>query len=115
MDIAPTLGNDAPSYTMVKKWFALLKGGRTSVEGDPRPATAMTEGSIAAIEKLVMENRRLMTRYIGEVLNIGHGAVEEILHTHLRQQKIFALWVPRLLKTSRPGCRCLRQIWSSCS
>ena len=34
-DIEATLGEDAPSYTMVNKWAAEFKRGRESLEDDP--------------------------------------------------------------------------------
>ena len=38
-DMTATLGEDAPSYSMVKKWAAEFKRGRQSLEDDPRPVS----------------------------------------------------------------------------
>ena len=36
-DMEATLGEDAPSYSMVKKWAGKIKRGRKSLEDNPRP------------------------------------------------------------------------------
>ena len=36
-DMEATLGEDAPSYSMVKKWAGKFKLGRKSLDDNPRP------------------------------------------------------------------------------
>jgi transposase len=49
-------GDTTPAYSTIAKWVAELKRGRESLNDDPRsgrPATAVTDENVAAIEKMV--------------------------------------------------------------
>ncbi|XP_067136330.1 protein GVQW3-like [Centruroides vittatus] len=68
-DMDEVLGESAPSYTTVKKWTALFKSGRESVEDDPRsgrPSTAVTEENIDKVHDFVLADRCLKTHEIAE-------------------------------------------------
>ena len=61
-DMMNTLGDYAPSYTMVKKWAAEFKRGRESIEVDLRPERPSTSSSDEIVQKardLVNEDRRI--------------------------------------------------------
>ncbi|XP_041346797.1 uncharacterized protein LOC121366396 [Gigantopelta aegis] len=67
-DMVVTLGEDAPLYSMVKKWAAEFKRSRERLEDDPRPGrpmTVSTQDTIAKIHEIIMADRRVMERYIG--------------------------------------------------
>ena len=52
------------SYSFVKKWAALFKGGRESVEDDERSGRpAVTQENVAAVENFVMKNRCVSVRH----------------------------------------------------
>ena len=54
------LGENAPSYSMVKKWPAEFKGDMESQEEDPRrrrPVTITTQETIAKIHDIIMADR----------------------------------------------------------
>ncbi|XP_041366729.1 uncharacterized protein LOC121381476 [Gigantopelta aegis] len=56
-----TLGEDAPSYDMVKKWAAEFKRGRENLKDDPRPGrpiTVTTQETIAKIHDIIVADRR---------------------------------------------------------
>jgi [histone H3]-lysine36 N-dimethyltransferase SETMAR len=92
--------NDAPSYSMVKKWAALFKSGRVSLEDDPRegrPTEATTDEMCQKVEDLVMSNRRIRIIMIAKELGLSTGSVYNILHHKLGMSKICARWVPRML------------------
>lgn len=99
-DFDNTLGESAPSYSMIKKWAALFKHGRDSVEDDPRsgrPSTSTTSENIDKIHKMVLEDRRLKVREISDTIGISTERVFHILTDELGLKKISARWVPRLL------------------
>ena len=57
-----TLGKNAPSYSMVKKWNAEFKHDRESLEDDPclrRSVTVITLETIAKIHDIIMADRRV--------------------------------------------------------
>ena len=50
------------SYAMVKKWAAVFKAGRESVDDGSRccrPASAVTDESMKDVEKFVMRDRHV--------------------------------------------------------
>lgn len=52
-ELVATLGNNVLAYVTVKKWAALFKAGRESVEEDPcsgRPLVALTEEDVNNVE-----------------------------------------------------------------
>lgn len=95
-----TLGDDAPSYSTIKKWAAEFRHGRTSVEDDPRsgrPTEVVSRENIDEVQELVMTDRRLTVRQISETLGLSKTSVDRILKEHLEMSKVSARWVPRLL------------------
>ena len=99
-DMVATLGDDAPAISIVQKWVAEFKGGRQSLEDDPRPGrptTATTQENIDQVHRLVMDDRRLTISQIASGVGISRERVEHILHNELGMSKVSARWVPRLL------------------
>ena len=59
-DMVVTLEENAPSYSMVKKWDAEFKCGRDILEDNPcrrRPVTNTTQKTIAKIHVIIMADR----------------------------------------------------------
>ncbi|MCU7903101.1 MAG: helix-turn-helix domain-containing protein [Candidatus Thiodiazotropha sp. (ex Lucinoma aequizonata)] len=99
-DMVSTLGDDAPSFATVKRWAAEFKRGRESLEDDPRsgrPSTATTQENVDRVHDMIMDDRRLTTRYIASVVDISRERVENILTNELGMKKVSARRVPRLL------------------
>ena len=95
-----TLGDNAPSYVTVKRWVALFKHGRESLEDDPRsgrPSSAVNDEIVDQAQQLVMNDCRLTVRYLAAAVGVSINSVETILHQHLRLSKVSARWVPRML------------------
>lgn len=92
--------NDSPSYSTVKRWSALFKGGRRSLDDDDRsgrPSTSVNEDSIKQIERLILSDRRITIAELEEETRLSHGSIVNIIHDHLNMNKISARWVPKFL------------------
>ena len=73
LDMVATLGNDAPALSTVKS-AAEFKGGRESLEDDPRsghPSMATTQENIDCIHKIVMDDRHLTVNHIANAISIS--------------------------------------------
>jgi histone-lysine N-methyltransferase SETMAR len=93
-------GDAADSKSTVDFWINRFKSGRQSLDDDHRtgrPSTSVNEENVAAVEELVMEDRRVTVREIARALCISFDSVHSILHNHLGMSKVSARWVPRLL------------------
>lgn len=114
-DMVNTLGELAPSYSMVKKWTALFKQGRQSVQDDPRsgrPSTAVTPENVDKIHDMVLADRRVKIREIANIMGISTERVYHILTEELGLSKVCARWVPRLLTPEQKRVR--HQISQQC-
>jgi histone-lysine N-methyltransferase SETMAR len=92
--------DQSPSYRTVTRWAGEFARGRESIEDDPhpgRPIEVTNEKFCNAVEKLVMEDRRIKVREIAGEIGISTGSVESILHEKLGLIKVCARWVPRML------------------
>ena len=99
-ELQTTLGEAALAYSTVKKWAALFKAGRESVEDDERsgrPTTAVNEDKVKAVEDFIMKDRRVSVRHIAAAMDLSVGSVETIIHERLHMSKVSARWVPRML------------------
>jgi len=70
------------------------------VEDAPRPGQAqlvVTPQNIAAVEAIVMENRRVTQNDIAACSKISHDSAHHIVHDVLQFHKVSARWVPRQL------------------
>uniref|UniRef100_H3A213 Mos1 transposase HTH domain-containing protein n=1 Tax=Latimeria chalumnae TaxID=7897 RepID=H3A213_LATCH len=93
-------GDGAPHYSTVAKWYSEFKHGHESLEDDPWsgcPADVVTPETIAQVETLIMQDRRIKTDAIVTELGTSHGSVLKIIHDHLGMSKVSARWVPRNL------------------
>jgi ribosomal protein S25 len=74
------------SRTAVFRWCSDFRHGRVSTADMPRPGQAhvvITEESIASVNSLVRENRRITTREIADSLSVSMGIAVTILHEQL--------------------------------
>jgi len=93
-------GYSAPNYCTVTRWFTEFKRGCQSLEDDPRscrPSDVLHPISIAAVEKLIRENRRVKVSEIVKELQIAAGSIENIIHKHLHTSKVSSRWLPQNL------------------
>lgn len=92
----------------VLSWVRKFKEGRESCDNEPkqpRPRTSRTETTIACVEQVVMEYRRLGVHYIASKLGISIGSVKSILHDDLKMRKVSSRWVPRMLTDEHNSVR----------
>lgn len=101
-------GDLAPSRATIFRWFQEFKRGRASLKDEERsgrPATAVTEENIAAVEALVREDNRVTFKDIEAILEIGSPAISKILHDYLRVRKVSSRWVPHSLTDEQKRIR----------
>ena len=81
-------GDCAPSYsTVTTRWSNEFQRGRESLEDDPRsgrPSDAVNPSVIAAVEKLIRDDRRIKVLDIAKTMQISCGSMETIIHDHLK-------------------------------
>jgi histone-lysine N-methyltransferase SETMAR len=93
-------GANALPYHTVCYWMREFRRGRESIQNQPqpgRPPTVTDELHVAAVQNLVMEDRRIKVREIAASLGISIDRVDYILRKKLRLSKLCSRWVPRLL------------------
>ena len=68
----------------------------SDAERPGRPKEVTSQEMIDKIHDILLNDRRLKVREIGEAVNISVGCVWHILHECLGMWKLSARWVPRL-------------------
>jgi len=95
-----------------------LNGVNVSVSDDPdlggSQPTAVIPLNILHVERLILDNRRIICREIAQETNLSVGTVNIIIHEHLHFRKVSARWVPRQLSAfdrhrSVEGCTELKE------
>ena len=93
-------GDQAPSRSMVYKWFKEFQFGRRSLEDSDRhgrPISVTTDGNVNDVKTLIKENPRITEDEIKDTLNLSSGSLDRILRCHLCVRKRCARWVPHQL------------------
>jgi len=93
-------GDSAPSYSTVTRWSNEFQRGRESLEDElrsDRPSDAVNPSVIAAVKKLIRDDKRIKVVEIARTMQISCGSVETIIHDRLKMSKVSARWVPRKL------------------
>ena len=104
-----TIGEHAQSYATVRNWVAQFKRGDFSTCDAPRPGrpkTVTTPENIYQIQELILEDRRISAKSIGEQLSISRERVGSINHEDLDMRKLSAKWVPKCLNAGQKRQRC---------
>jgi histone-lysine N-methyltransferase SETMAR len=103
-------GDSSPSFSIIKKWAAEFKRGRTSLEDDRcegHPKSATTPEIIEHMHNMVLDDWRMKVHEIAETIGISKEHVRYILHEELDMKKLCARWVPCLL-TAQQKCTCMK-------
>ncbi|GFR16055.1 histone-lysine N-methyltransferase SETMAR [Trichonephila clavata] len=80
----------------VAEWCKRFLEGRELLEDDARLGQAhrvITLELIAEVNALVLDNRRITLNEIHRILGISVSTTHNIMHQHLKFQKLFAQWV----------------------
>jgi [histone H3]-lysine36 N-dimethyltransferase SETMAR len=107
-DMHGVLGDDGPSYQVVKNWSRDFKFGRNSCEHAPGagpPKIVITPENINLVHDMVLKDRRITVRFIAETCGFSVGSVEKILHHELGLKKVAARWVPKMLSADQKRIR----------
>ena len=92
-NLTAAFGDQAPSRTMVFNWLAEFRRRRTSLEDEQRsgrPASVVTEETIAAVQQLVKAESRITCNQMEVTLGLSSTALNRIFHEHLRFRKLSA-------------------------
>ena len=93
-------GDDAMGITQIKEWYNQFKNGHTSVESDAcsgRFSTKQIDKLIDQLWTLVMQDHRVITRELAEVVGISTGSVHSILTNDLAMRRVSAKFVLNML------------------
>ena len=87
--IQKAYGDAALSRTTIFEWHKRFREGRESVKDDERsgrPTTSRTDDNIAAVDKMVKEDRKVTSRLIADTLGIPKTVVLRILREDLKKR-----------------------------
>ena len=99
-EMASTFRKDAPTIRTVYRWTNNFRFGRVTVENEKppgRPKSVTDEKAVGDVESMIMKDRRLTVKFIGETLKISPSRVWSIITNDLCMKKVAARWVPKLL------------------
>ena len=92
----------------LKKWYAEFKRGRSSCEDSQRcgrPSTAVNEETAKKVNKLVMNNRRLLVDCIAESVGISIGSAHSILREFNDEESLCTMGAAHVIRRSEGGSR----------
>ena len=99
-DLVTVFGEEACSESTVKKWSLRFRGGRESIEDDPRmgqPVAATTPNNIALEAEMCDSDQHIKVEQLAGTLDLSTGSVHTILPKHLGMSKVCSRWVPHFL------------------
>ena len=94
------MGIQAASCFTITRWQCEFKAEtvRNNIdEPNGRPESALNEGNVAAVAKLMKGDRHSCTREISARLTFLFGTVKKILHKELHLRKLATKWVSHKL------------------
>jgi len=88
---------DAALSRTIFEWHKRFREGRKSVKDDERsgrPTTSRTDDNIAAVQKMIKEERNVMSRLIAYTLGIPKTVVLRFLREYLKKRKLCSRFDP---------------------
>ncbi|XP_037958961.1 uncharacterized protein LOC119688351 [Teleopsis dalmanni] len=101
-------GDEAPSYSIVKKWFNEFNRGRRSFNDEyreGRPKTAVVPENIDAVRELIMQDFHVTYREIEVSFGISPTSIHSILHEHLAVKRVCSRWISHNLTIAQKKAR----------
>ncbi|XP_077508546.1 histone-lysine N-methyltransferase SETMAR-like [Amblyomma americanum] len=92
------LKDERMSQTAVVKWYKLFKGGRESVEDEPRSvrlSTSRTDDNVQCVREVRNPNHRLRVQTVAAEIAIDKMTVHSIITGNVAMLKICAILVPK--------------------
>ena len=92
--IRKAYGDAALSRTTTIEWHKRFRVGRESVKDDERsgrPTTSLTDDNIAAVDKMVKEDRKVSSPLIADTLGIPKSGILRILKEDLKKRKLLKI------------------------
>jgi hypothetical protein len=83
-------GEATLSRTRIFEWYKRFREGRESVKDDKRsgrPTTSRNHDNIAAVDKMIKDDRKVTSRLIADTLGIPKTVVLRILREDLKKRK----------------------------
>ena len=114
-------GDQSLSRAQVFQWHARFKTGRTSVDDDERTGrhtSCTTPETVARIQELIRQDRRLTIHDIAEEVEVGYGTCQRVLMGELGMHRVTVKFVPMILTADQKQqhvnvCTELRQLASN--
>ena len=106
-ELDSTLGDSAPSFTVVKCWVSDFKQARQSCKDEQsngRPNEVTVPETVNKIQKMELADRRIKVGELADMVGISKSSVHWILTEHLYIKKLCARWLPRLLTIEQKQC-----------
>ena len=89
-------------------WYSRFKEGREDVNDDSRPGrprTSTTNENIEAVQKMILDNRRITIKEVADDVGISFGLCQAIFTDVLGIKRAAAKIVPKLLNFKQKPCR----------
>ena len=89
--IQKAYGDAALSRTTIFEWHKRFREGRESVKDDElsgRPTTSRTDDNIAAVDKMIKEDRKVTSRLTADTFGIPKTVVLRILREDLKKREL---------------------------
>lgn len=90
------MGGIAPSRNTVFRWWLQFHQRSVNFEDElrtGRPKTVGSQENVNAVQKLLIDDRRIAYKKIEHTLGINAPQLHEILHDHLKLKKSCTLWI----------------------
>ncbi|CAF4307448.1 unnamed protein product [Rotaria sordida] len=91
-------GDQAPSYTTVKRWAKWFREGGEEIEDEARPGRPVTETTFENIEQvhlLIDDDPHITIEEVQEQTGLSHDTVRRIITDHLNLKKTTARYIPK--------------------
>ena len=103
-----TFGDEAPSKTILYRWFSEFNRDRCSLSDafrEGRPKWAVVPENIDAVCKMIEQDRHVTYCEIEASLSSSSTSIYVILYEHLAVRKLCSRWIPHNLTIAQKKVR----------